>query len=237
MNVEASQDTGMIEVGAARDGPFAAYRAVPASGRGPGIVLASEMFGVTAAMKLAADGFAARGFPTYVPNLFWRYEPAGVLGYEGEDRATAFARLERFDTDDAVADVRTTATALRKEASCDGRVVALGFCVGGRIAGAAAVEGAVDAAVGLYGLGVSRYGERLATLKTPLQLHYGLNDQHVPAEEIEAVRRLAAGNPNVDVHLYPGAGHSFANPMRPTYDKAAAELAIDRALAFLSARG
>jgi carboxymethylenebutenolidase len=227
----------MCRIGTAPDGPFAAYRAVPAAGRGPGIVLASEMFGVTPAMKQAADGFAARGFPTIVPNLFWRYEPAGVLDYEGEDRARAFARLERFDNDLAVADIRTTAAALREEPTCNGRVTVLGFCVGGRIAGAAAVAGAVDAAVGLYGLGVSRYGERLATLATPLQLHYGLNDQHVPAEEIEAVRRLAAGNPRIDIHLYPGAGHSFANPMRPTYDKAAADRAIERALAFLSAQG
>jgi carboxymethylenebutenolidase len=230
------QGAGMVEIGTAPEGPFAAYRAVPVSGRGTGIVLASEMFGVTSAMKLAADGFAARGYPTIVPNLFWRYEPSGVLGYEGDDRATAFARLERFDTDTAVADIRTTAAFLRKEATCDGRVVALGFCVGGRIASAAAVEGAVDAAVGLYGLGVSRYGERLASLATPLQLHYGLDDQHVPREEIEAVQRLAAGNPNVQIHLYPGAGHSFANPMRPTYDEAAAELAMERAFGFFAAR-
>ena len=36
------------------------------------------------------------------------------------------------------------------------------------------------------------------------------------------------GKPLVEVFLYPDAGHSFANPVRPTYDAAAAKLAFDR---------
>jgi carboxymethylenebutenolidase len=224
------------QIGSAPNGPFAAYRAVPATGRTLGIVLVAEMFGLTKAMKMAADYFVSRGFPTYVPNLFWRYEPSGVLEYEDADRAAAFARLERFETGPAVADIRTVAAVLRQEATCNGRIAALGFCVGGRIASAAAVEGAVDAAVGFYGLGVSRYGERLAELTVPLQLHYGLNDAHVPREEVDAVTSLVAGNSHIDLHRYANAGHSFCNPMRPTYDKAAADLAFDRAVSFLSAQ-
>ncbi len=43
------------------------------------------------------------------------------------------------------------------------------------------------------------------------------------------------GRPNVEVFLYPEAGHSFANPVRPTYDPAAAKLAAERIDAMLAA--
>jgi len=66
-----------------------------------------------------------------------------------------------------------------------------------------------------------------------LQLHYGLQDQHIPREEIDAVAAGVRGRKNVEVLLYPGAGHSFANPVRPTYDPAAAKLANERIDAML----
>ena len=70
-------------------------------------------------------------------------------------------------------------------------------------------------------------------MRCPLQLHYGLQDQHIPRREIDTVTAGVRGRPNVEVFLYPQAGHSFANPVRPTYDAAAAELAAERIEAML----
>lgn len=215
---------------------FAAYRAVPQAGRACGVVLLAEMFGVTEPMKLAARQLAARGFPALVPNLFWRYEPSGVLAYEGAERAQAWDRLQRFETETALTDIRCAAAALRAEPTCDGTVAALGFCMGGRLAVAAAADGAVGAAVSFYGLGISRYADRIARLEVPMQLHYGLRDEHVPQDEVDAVTRAVAGNAHVQMHFYAEAGHSFCNPLRPTYDAAAAELGLARAVVFLSAQ-
>ena len=52
--------------------------------------------------------------------------------------------------------------------------------------------------------------------------------------EIEAVAAGVSGRPNVKVFRYPDAGHSFANPVRPTYDAAAANLAFERIEAMLA---
>jgi carboxymethylenebutenolidase len=68
-----------------------------------------------------------------------------------------------------------------------------------------------------------------------VQLHYGLQDQHVPRDEIDKVADGLRGRPNVEVFLYPEAGHSFANPVRPTYDPAAAKLAAERIEAMFAA--
>ena len=44
------------------DGPFAGYLATPTSGRGPGIVVIQEIFGVNQVMRDIADGLAAHGY-------------------------------------------------------------------------------------------------------------------------------------------------------------------------------
>ena len=48
-------------------------------------------------------------------------------------------------------------------------------------------------------------------MAVPLQLHYGLNDEHIPKSEIDAVAAAAAGNAKIEIQLYPGAGHGFFN--------------------------
>ena len=68
-----------------------------------------------------------------------------------------------------------------------------------------------------------------------MQLHYGLKDQHIPRQEIDVVSAGVRGRPNVEVFLYPEAGHSFANPVRPTYDPAATKLADERIVAMFNA--
>ena len=84
-------------------------------------------------------------------------------------------------------------------------------------------------------LGVSEHVGEIGNARGPLQLHYGLKDEHVPRAEIDAVAAGLRGWPNVEVLLYPDAGHSFANPVRPTYDPAAAKLAGERIAAMFNA--
>lgn len=61
-------------------------------------------------------------------------------------------------------------------------------------------------------------------------LHFGAADDHIGVDQIDAVR---AAHPEVDVCVYAGVGHAFANPDRPSYNAAAAALADERSLEFL----
>ncbi|HWD49923.1 MAG TPA: dienelactone hydrolase family protein, partial [Rhizomicrobium sp.] len=60
-------------------GKMGGYLAKPASGRGPGIVVIQEIFGINRVMRELADGFAARGYFALAPDLFWRLEPGVQL--------------------------------------------------------------------------------------------------------------------------------------------------------------
>lgn len=212
-----------------------AYLASPDSGRKPAILILSEMFGLNGPMKDFAQHYAARGHCTMVPDLFWRTETPGGLGYDEAGFALAWARIKDFDIDSCAADMRMAAEALRRQPACNGKVVALGFCMGGRLAFVAAARSGVDAAIGLYGLDVSKHLHEVPAIAVPTHLHYGDKDQHVPLAEIEAVARGVAANPNIAIWRYPEAGHSFFNKVRPTFDPAAAALAAARIDAVLAA--
>jgi carboxymethylenebutenolidase len=214
---------------------FDVYQAQARSEAGLRVLLLPEMFGLTPAMGEAADAFAANGYTTFVPNLFWRFRDCpGVLSYEGADRQTAFERLQVLDLDTAVEDIELAASQLAGAAGHDLPVVAVGHCIGGRIALLALPRTRLRGAVSYYGLGISSQGEELSHLAKPAQLHYGLADEHVPLAEVEAVTALVKGNPSIAIHCYENAGHSFCNPYRPMHDRAAASAVRQRTLAFLA---
>src|SRR5215203_235445 len=212
---------------------FEAYLAQSGEPRGPAILVLSDMFGLNAPIRAVADYYASRGHTALVPNLFWRSDIPGAISYDDPQHATAWARLKALDLDVVSADMRAATGWLRAQPFSHGKVAAIGFCGGGRFAYLAAVRCGVDAAASVYGLGISQHLGEIGNARGPLQLHYGLKDQHIPRQEIDAVAAAARGWPNVEVFLYAEAGHSFANPVRPTYDAAAAELAGERIEAML----
>jgi len=207
---------------------FDAYLARPAKDRAPCVLVLHDMFGLNEPIRAVADRYAERGYVAMVPNLFWRSDIPRPLSYDDSQHPIAWARLKAIDLDVVSADMATAVGWLRAQPFSTGKVGALGFCGGGRWAYLAAARCNVDAAAALYGLGISEHLDEVRNVKCPLQLHYGLQDQHVPQQEIETVSAGVRGRPSAEVFLYPHAGHSFANPVRPTYDAAAADLAQER---------
>jgi len=125
--------TATITLGHEDGRAFDAYLARPA-GRAPSIIIFTEMFGLSRHNREMADGYARRGFTALVPNLFWRSDYPGELAFEGPDRDAAWARLKAFDVDAAGRDICTAVNWLRAQPSATGKVFALGFCAGGRMA-------------------------------------------------------------------------------------------------------
>jgi carboxymethylenebutenolidase len=207
---------------------FDAYLARPEQGEAPSIMIFTEMFGIGQHNRDMADDYARRGFNALIPNLFWRAAFPGEFAFDGPDRDAAWARLAALDVDAAGSDIGTAVQWLRAQPFSNGKVFALGFCAGGRMAFVAAARAGVDAAVSFYGMGIAEHDADFAHVNCPVQLHYGLKDPHIPRPEIDAVTRAAAQRPNIDIFLYVEAGHSFFNPIRPGYHAASAKLAGER---------
>ena len=212
--------------------PFEGHLARPATGAGPGLIILSEMWGVAAKKREMADDYARRGWCAIAPNMFWRSEFTGVVPFDQADKA--WQRLQAFDFDKSADDCRTVVKWLRQSPYCNGKIVAIGFCMGGRIAFLAASRAGADAAVGLYALGIAKHLDEVRKLAVPLQLHYGLIDEHIPKPEIDTVAAAAAGNDNVEIQLYPGAGHGFFNRTFSPDDVKAVETATAHIERFLA---
>ncbi len=224
-----------IKINSADGGEFAAYLATPASGRGPGLVLLQEIFGVNAHMRAVADWYAARGFTVVCPDLFWRQQPGIELSDQSEaDWQRAFALYRGLDETKAVEDAAAAVQQLRAHVACAGRVGAVGFCLGGKLAYLLAARFAPDCAVGYYGVGIETSLDEAANMRTPLMLHIAGRDQFCPPEAQAQIHATLAAHAHARLHDYPAQDHAFARAGGAHFDAQAAELANLRTLEFFA---
>ncbi len=222
-----------VTIRAADGGSFSAYLATPKSGKGPGIVLIQEIFGVNKVMRDLADGFAAQGYTVMCPDLFWRQEPGIQITDKTEaEWKKAFALYQGFNVEKGVDDLKATLAALRKHPACSGKVGSVGYCLGGKLAYLMATRSDSDANVGYYGVGIQDQLDEAKNIRKPLLLHIAGKDQFVPPEAQAKIKQSLKGNPHVTIYDYPAQDHAFARVGGQHYDKAAADQANQRTAEF-----
>ena len=210
---------------------FDGYLALPSAGYGPGIVVIQEIFGVNKFVRSVADWYAAHGFVAVCPDLFWRLEPNVEL--TEADRERAFAFYKAIDRDKAVEDTAAALDYLRGSSFCNGRVGAVGYCLGGNLAYLLAVRYKPDASVGYYGVGIEKSLSEADNLSGPLMLHIAGKDKSCPPEAQQQISEVLSQNPLATIQIYPEQDHAFARPTGEHYDPYAAEIANLRTLEFL----
>jgi carboxymethylenebutenolidase len=233
-HVETRMNSKWIDIAAPDGGSFGGYLSLPPAGRGPGIVLIQEIFGVNAHIRAVADQYAMDGFTVIAPDVFWRMQRRLDIGYSQADMETGIGLMQRMDFDMAVADLGAVVSVLRALPACTGRVASLGFCMGGLLAYLAAAHAGVDAAVCYYGGGIPNQLAAAADIRVPVLFHFAANDAHIPLEGVEKVKAAFAGRVGSAVHVYAGADHGFNCWERAAYRQPAAALARGRSLAFLA---
>ncbi|HEX3810617.1 MAG TPA: dienelactone hydrolase family protein [Rhizomicrobium sp.] len=216
-----------------KDGSFYGYLAAPASGKGPGIVVIQEIFGVNKVMRDLADGFAARGYFALAPDLFWRIEPGVQLTDQTDDEwKKAFDLMNKFEHDPGIADIQSSIDFLRATPGCTGKVGAVGYCLGGLLAYLAAARTDSDASVGYYGVNIDQKLDEAKDIEHPLMLHIAGKDGFQKPEQRAKIIEGLKGNRHVTLHLYPEMDHAFARAGGAHYDHANAELANGRTATF-----
>jgi carboxymethylenebutenolidase len=225
----------MITIKSFDGGEFGGYLAQPAGGRGAGLVLLQEIFGVNQVMRDAADWYAARGFVVVCPDLFWRQQPGIELTDKSEaEWQRAFALYQGLDEAKAVEDAAAALKFLREHAACDGRVGAVGYCLGGKLAYLLAARSQPDCAVGYYGVGIDAALDEAANIHSPLMLHVAGRDKFCPPEARAKIHAALDRHPSITLHDYPEQDHAFARVGGEHYDASAAELANLRTVEFFA---
>ncbi|WP_422096530.1 dienelactone hydrolase family protein [Variovorax sp.] len=230
--------TGQYIQLAAKDGSgsFRGYLAVPASGHGPGLVIAQEIFGVNKTMRDVADYYAEEGYVALVPDLFWRQQPDVELGYSEADWQQAFEFYGGFDEAKGMEDIQAALDVLRDRPEVVERQAGvLGFCLGGKLAYLAACRTDADVSVGYYGVGIDAALEEARNIRKPLLLHVAELDKFCPPEARERIVQALKGHPKVALHVYPGVDHAFARAGGDHFHKPSALMAHERSIAALKA--
>jgi carboxymethylenebutenolidase len=220
-----------ITVTAKDGGSFKAYLAMPPQGSGPGVLLLQEIFGVNAYIRGIADYYAEEGYVVLAPDLFWRIEPGIELGFSESERQQAFACRAKFDVDKAVEDIGATMAALRSLPQCKGKVGAVGFCLGGLLAYLSAARLSVDCAVSYYGVGIEKVLSEAGAIECPMVLHIAEMDAFTPPAVVDTIKKAFAERSEVEIYVYPGAGHAFARKGGQHFDRPAAMMAHSRSIA------
>jgi carboxymethylenebutenolidase len=214
-------------------GSFDAYLALPPAGRGPGLLLLQEIFGVNEHIRTVAEQYALDGFVVLAPDVFWQQQRRLDIGYAPEDIQRGRALAMAADRAALQRDLADAAKHLRARPEVKGRGIgAFGYCMGGRLAYVAAATAGVDAAVAYYGGGIQDMLDLAPRIDCPMQFHYGALDANIPLSAVDKVRTAMTGK-TADIFVYDTADHGFNCWARGSYQAASAALAHGRTLQFL----
>ena len=227
----------MSEARAGRDIEFASdgekargYLALPASGRGPGVIVIQEWWGLVDQIRDVCDRFAREGFVALAPDLY--------RGESTSDPDAAGRLMMNLEIPRAARDLDGAVHALLGHDALEGsRVGTLGFCMGGQLALFAATRNRrIGAVVDFYGIHPNVTLD-LSGLEAAVLGIFAERDAFVPPE---AARKLEAdlrsAGKRATFEIVPGVDHAFMNDRRAdVYDARAAARAWADALAFLRA--
>jgi carboxymethylenebutenolidase len=216
----------------ANGGTAEGYLATPSSGKGPGVIVIQEWWGLTEQVKGVADMFAREGFVALSPDFYH-----GKAAKIGEPDTAQKLMMEFFQSNTAAKDAKGAAEYLAKhQAVTSKKVGAIGFCMGGFLAilvGSVAPD-RVAVVVDCYGVG-QRVPDLGPMRGVPMLGIFGGKDGSANAEAIAALEKAAkeSGVPFTK-HVYPDADHAFLNDQRKDVFRAAdAKDAWSKILPFL----
>ena len=208
------------------------YLAMPASGKGPGVVVIQEYWGLNDQIKGVADMLAREGFDALAPD-FYHGKGAKV----GEPDAAGKLMMELMRGASAAQDARGAARYLATHpATSSQKVGVIGFCLGGYLALLTAAEApdVVSAVVDCYGVGHAP--PPASKLKSAKVLGIFGGKDHSAQEFAALEKSLRDAGVSFEKHVYPEADHAFLNEQRKdVYRPADAKDAWSRILAFLKA--
>lgn len=213
-------------------------------GNYPGVVLYSEIFQITAPIRRTAAFLAGHGLIVAVPEVYHEFLPAGtVLAYDqaGADKGNELKYAKELASYDD--DARAVVKYLKNHDAGNGRVGAMGICLGGHLAFRAAMRPEVAATVCFYAtdihngtLGLGKADDSLALIpeiQGELLMIWGRQDPHIPGEgRAKIYTALTAAKSNFTWHEFNGA-HAFLRDEGLRYDAELAHLTMGMAVAVL----
>jgi len=196
----------------------------------PALVVIHEWWGLNDWVKEQASKLADEGYVTIAVDLY--------RGKVATTPDTAQQLMRDVSDERADRDLHMAVEFLKSQAEVKkDRIGAIGWCMGGGYAlDVALQEPSLAADVINYGQLEADPGD-LKKIKAPILGLFGGQDRSIPQSDVNKfAQQLKSFGKNVDVHIYPEAGHAFENPNNTVgYRKDDAADAWKRTVEFLAA--
>jgi len=194
--------------------------------RVPSVIVVHENRGLNPHIKDIARRLALEGFATYAVDLL------SPLGGTPADEDKAREMIGKLDAAETAQHLVSLVPILARAPGSNGKVGAIGFCWGGGMVNRLAVM-SPQLKAGVVYYGQQPPASQVAKIKAALLLQYAGLDQRIDAGIPAFESALKANHKQFEIFVYPGVNHAFNNDTSSRYDKAAAELAWSRSVAFL----
>lgn len=191
----------------------------------PGVVVIAEIWGLVPHIEDIARRVAIEGFIAVAP------DPLSPLGGTPEDAREAVQMMRQLDSEETVKNLVAAVEYLKTHPQSTGKVGVTGFCWGGGMTGAVAVNTEdVQAAVPFYGRVPAI--EDVPKIKAAVLGHYAASDERINAGLPAFKEAMKEAGIEHSIHIYEGTRHGFLNDTRDVYDEEASELAWKRTIDF-----
>jgi carboxymethylenebutenolidase len=209
------------------------YLAVPEPGRGPGVVVLQEWWGLNDQIREVCDRFASEGFVALAPDIY-----RGVVTREPDEAAKLMMAL---NIEQAAKDMVGAVDFLAAHPAVTSSGVGVtGYCMGGGLALWLATlrPGVVTAVVPHYGVIPWPAAQPdYSVMTAAVQGHYAeLDDLAGPPAVAALEEQLSAAGKSFEFFVYPDCEHAFTNHHRPeVFHEEHSEATWARTLEFLRA--
>jgi len=219
--------TGTMIEFSSNGGTASGYLSKPESGKGPGVIVIQEWWGLVDHIKDLADRFAREGFVALAPDMYH-----GTIAKSPDEAgkllmALNIARAEK-DLRGAIQFV------LAQQETAGAKVGTVGFCMGGQLSlYAACANPNVGACVNFYGIHPNVH-PNVAGLQAPVLGFFAEKDGSVTPETARKLEaQLKSAGKQTEFHIYPGVSHAFFNDTRAeVYNATCARQCWERMLKF-----
>jgi carboxymethylenebutenolidase len=196
----------------------------------PAVVVIQEWWGLNDWVKDQARALAKEGYVALAVDLY-----RGKVAAQQEE---AHQLMMGAPPDRILRDLKAALAFLRARAEVKkDRLGSIGWCMGGRWSLALAVEDPGLAAVVAYYGAPPTDAAAIAKIKAPVLGNFGADDKGPSPDQVHSFEAaMKAAGKSIDVKIYEGAGHAFANVNNPWggYREAAAKDAWARTIAFFA---
>ena len=190
------------------------------------VLLIHENRGLNDHIRDVARRVAVAGFRAVAPDML------SLSGGTPANEDAARQGIEKLELGKSVADAVAIVDEMAKS-SRGGKVGAVGFCWGGGFVNRLAVASGEKLAAGAVYYGPAPDAAEASKVQAALLIHDAGFDDRVNRTSFPWVEALRAAHKNVRFYLYDGVNHAFNNDTSAErYNKAAADLAWQRTLAF-----